>query len=328
MVSPAWRRLGIAPTEDKRAIKRAYAAKLKATDVENDPRAFIELREALETATWEADYLQYQDHVGEPETAPEPGPEPVEIEPIRDEELAVAEAPGPVEDEYEPEDSEHYHPTYWRWEPERQPETEADQERIVELLWGEAPVDDIAVELAERTHKILTSPEMERIDHASAIEDWMASIIAQAIPRADTMARIVVPHFGWEGEGDDWRQRYGVSAAAARFRDLEALDRLARPDHRWHAAWTLLRQPPPDAAEWKRVAAHRAEILALIVSIRHHTPALEHELDANHVAQWEPALADQAGSTPVEGRTWGIAWYWWVFILLYGFLQLARGIGG
>jgi len=169
---------------------------------------------------------------------------------------------------------------------------------------------------------------MEQIDHASAIEDWMASIIAQAIPRSDTMARIAVPHFGWEEHADDWRQRYGVSAAAARLRDLDALDRLSRPEHRWHRAFQLLRQPPPDALGWKEISKHKPEILALLESIRHHTPALEHELNADHVAQWEPALAAQAGGQPAERKSWGIAWYWWVFIMLYGFLQLARGIGG
>ena len=46
-----WEILGIAPTEDRRAIRSAYAARLKAIDPEADPKAFIALREALEAAS-------------------------------------------------------------------------------------------------------------------------------------------------------------------------------------------------------------------------------------------------------------------------------------
>jgi hypothetical protein len=321
---PAWAVLGIAPTEDKRAIKRAYAAKLKATDVDKDPKAFIALRQALDEATWDSEYLQYAQEdeadVGllEPETA-------TEIAPISDEEIQPV--PLPVADELAPvddDDDQDEDPSYWRWEPQRQPATEADQERIIELLWSETPVAEIEIELVERTHAILTAEEMENIDHASSIEDWMASIIAQSIPRSDAMGRVAVPHFGWADQVDNWRTRYGVSAAAARFADLEALDRLENTSHQWHDAWVALKQPPPDAYGWKAVSKHRADIIALMASIRYHSPALESELNAEHVALWEAAIS--GGNTQAAEKSKGFSW-WWVFWAVFALFQLARFIG-
>ena len=45
-----WDILGLAPDADVRAIKRAYAAKLKQSRPEDDPEAFSELRSAYEQA--------------------------------------------------------------------------------------------------------------------------------------------------------------------------------------------------------------------------------------------------------------------------------------
>lgn len=50
MSSSCWEILGLEPTNDERAIKRAYAVRLKSVDVDAQPREFQELREAYETA--------------------------------------------------------------------------------------------------------------------------------------------------------------------------------------------------------------------------------------------------------------------------------------
>jgi hypothetical protein len=50
-----WDELGIRPCDDPKAIRRAYAARLKKLDLDRDPAAFARLREALEWALAEID---------------------------------------------------------------------------------------------------------------------------------------------------------------------------------------------------------------------------------------------------------------------------------
>ncbi len=56
----AWQRLGIEPTDNQREIKKAYAKQLKLIDQDTQPEEFILLREALETAQFEAENLIYE----------------------------------------------------------------------------------------------------------------------------------------------------------------------------------------------------------------------------------------------------------------------------
>ena len=91
----AWTRLGLPRTADVAEIRRAYAKRLKAIDVENDPAAFIALRQALEWALSEAAARQNEGQYGEEESAeagdwayeeeyrytPPPRPTPVTVRP-------------------------------------------------------------------------------------------------------------------------------------------------------------------------------------------------------------------------------------------------------
>jgi hypothetical protein len=64
-VSP-WQELGIAPTDDESAIRRAYAVRLKRTRPEDDPEGFRRLRTAYEAALAITRYKQQRVGVRSP----------------------------------------------------------------------------------------------------------------------------------------------------------------------------------------------------------------------------------------------------------------------
>ncbi|MEC7119814.1 MAG: hypothetical protein VXW65_07930 [Pseudomonadota bacterium] len=55
-IHPCWQVLAIEPTTDQRAIRRAYAKKLKTIDQDLEPARFIALRDALDAAFLDAEY--------------------------------------------------------------------------------------------------------------------------------------------------------------------------------------------------------------------------------------------------------------------------------
>ena len=75
-----WEIVGIEPTDDRRAIKRAYAKKLKLHRPDEDPEGFQQLNEAYEYIVENLDYLLAIENA-EPkasENTPEPQTEPVQ----------------------------------------------------------------------------------------------------------------------------------------------------------------------------------------------------------------------------------------------------------
>jgi hypothetical protein len=72
MDKTVWEILGVEATTDERAIKRAYATKLKLTPPEVDPAGYMKLREAYENAK---NYAQFQQRRAELESAAAEQPE-------------------------------------------------------------------------------------------------------------------------------------------------------------------------------------------------------------------------------------------------------------
>ncbi len=285
-----WRTLGIARTDDARAIRKAYAAKLKTIDVDADPNAFIALREARDralarlagaTAATQSVSLEpaFADHHEPPSCVDQPAQPTLQA---RDE----------------------------------QAERDRQSARFIHLealLFGEEEPDP--EELTAATRAILEHPEMGHVDHAGSVEDWLAAILCDAVPRSDPVLPLTARHFGWENELGTIHQRYALAAAAGRADDLLCLERLRDPSHRWHAAFALLSRPAPPGVRpaLEMRLRHKSSIAELLESLRFHNPGVEVEaLDRGHVAMWNMELAS---NPPLPANAPRISWFSWLALV-------------
>ena len=99
-VTAAFERLGLAPTRDAKAIKRAYAAALKAIDQGSEREAFERLRQAYEQAlAWAAQTDDEQESEDEPDISPHSPPVAPPADPPRMDEPLPAATVSPTPDE-------------------------------------------------------------------------------------------------------------------------------------------------------------------------------------------------------------------------------------
>lgn len=103
MYTSDWEQLGIAPTRDLVAIKRAYAVRLKLTRPDDDAEAYQALRGAYERAQYWARYVEDEDEdENDEDTADESPDTSVEVAPMVEAQAPVA-PPAAVAPEPEPE---------------------------------------------------------------------------------------------------------------------------------------------------------------------------------------------------------------------------------
>lgn len=271
-----WALLGIAPTDDPREIKRAYARTLKTVDVDADPAAFIALRQAMEAATewgtktpwWEEDQSDealagVMSQVGEGDGT-----------------LAAGPDDGGYNDDDEYADSED-----WRtWRPQRPVfATEGPGPAVGELedlLYAEAAPDP------ERVHALgqvlLAHPDLDHVDQAVAVERWLAEAIANNFPRSDPLIGPALARFGWKDHArlSDW----SIGRIIQRRDDLAFRQLLGRTGHPHGRAFAELSGPPRRKLGLTDfgLASKVWDFLAFLPA----RPTLESDLDPESVAWW------------------------------------------
>lgn len=189
-VTDAWQLLGLAPTEDGREVKRAYARLLKQIDVHADPDAFIRLRAARELALrWGAEIPEW-----ERETDENGANDDSWSDDALDWNYLLADGlcldangdlcrPGQAAPA----------PTY-------RPTTDSDKLRaavdsLEAALNGDFAVDPQQVEIAGIA--LLELCAEAQVDEAARIEEWLLAAMAAAIPRSDPLIDAAARQFGW-----------------------------------------------------------------------------------------------------------------------------------
>lgn len=270
-----WDLLGIEPTDDRREVKRAYSRALKQIDVDADPAAFVRLRQALDTVLeWgiRTPWWDEEDNSAEEDWS--------------------AEAAGMEADAYETEDDPDWHvATGWaqdRYNPIL-PESAAELQDLLStletLLFSPAPDRD---EVERLSRAILASPNLDNVDVAAAVEEWMASMIASAIPASDPLIDPALRRFGWERhrgvKGALW-----VQGVLDRVVDRRMLVKIAAPGHVHHKALKELQGPARHSLNplQSLLADKVADFLAFV---RTEHPTIEHDLDEAQVRWWDDYL--------------------------------------
>nr|WP_315384815.1 hypothetical protein [uncultured Sphingomonas sp.] len=234
-----WATLGIDPTDDTRAIRKAYARLLKAMDPETDPEGFAALRHARDWAMYLAEQQAQAEAAEDAESDPAAA---AEAEPD------AGDAPAPVADTAAPE------PVAAAPAPDLPPPDvapdlrgQADFEALQAL---HAMVFDRSrsvsqEEMTALAERILADPAMQNLAHADNVERFFADTIAQGTPRSDPMIDPAIAYFRWDSTDTELHRPPVVNWILQRARDRFFEVELSAQNRRMYRNLQRLRQAPP-----------------------------------------------------------------------------------
>lgn len=318
-----WSLLGIEPTGDARAIRSAYAARIKTMDLDAEVEGYAQLRSARDAALRLAKSMpspQAEASVEEPEA---PAPEPtswlhaapsltgvwpedtldVPVPPHGDAPLIDRLAPDFIPDGTVAT-GEPLAPG--RPDPFTAPLVEGQGDapgvgtdalqspfaRLAAMLDPDGPAGTAPLDEAEEVQALtLLKPVLDGIHWApigqqAEMEDWLAGLLARAWPRSAPLLEAATTALGWEHEWGRLDARPTMDYLGARLRGYRFQCKVQVPGHRYHKAWAELHRPGP-AGLMRFLRVSGGDVRGLLAGVRKNFPELEDHFDPQRVASWE-----------------------------------------
>ncbi|EJL31157.1 hypothetical protein [Novosphingobium sp. AP12] len=325
-----WSALGIDATGDARAIRSAYAARIKSMDLDADVDGYALLRQARDQA------LRLAKGMAPPPVEAEPDVEEGPIEPGEDSapptwrfsaltldgewaaDLALS-APAPAAtdqliDRISPDLSAKGGPGSSILPANtdsfaapllegRADGGDVSQEalqspfaRLSAMLDTSGPAGVAPMDRAEETRALtILRAVLDVVYHSNVtrqdeMEAWLLDMFVDAWPRSGPLVEEANTVFAWDREWDKVDARPAVAYLGTHLRAHRFHAKVQRPEHRFHKAWTELRRPGR-AGPLRALSANGADVRQLLAGIRKRFPELEDHLDADRIASWEGGSA-------------------------------------
>lgn len=259
-----WDVLGIDSTTDTKAIRAAYAAKLKALDVDADIAGYDNLRRARDCALEDARNPPQHDDgdfgLGGGDL---------------DQVVFLAASP-PVEEAQARQNE--------------QPVNEKP-DHFLALLFPDRAHSDTPLtreeydEAALLQQGIIAEAGDAAIDEQAGIENWLAHYLATAWPRSGPLVEDAVAAFGWGERAGRIDENPAARFLNDRITALRHMEELEQPTHPWHAAWKDLKQPGPRP---KRLLSGPRinDVVDLVAHLHTDYPELLDYVDGQRLASW------------------------------------------
>ncbi|MBT0667120.1 hypothetical protein HT136_01900 [Novosphingobium profundi] len=322
-----WSVLQIAPTGDRRAIRKAYADAIKAMDLDADVEGYARLRNARDLALQHARLEEdARPDAGSPEASAVPEGHSGPAWPLAAPRLSRSLSEGSVRVSALRHEDGHG-PSFGTVFPDRPSEPgvgatlelDANQslsaptllgygeiEAALGLIPGQSPFERLESVLTEDSAPHLEEParivasralaaviedaRSADISRQEQVENWLAGLLAGNWPRSAPLLEQATRAFSWQDEWHRFDARPPVRFIGAQVRAERFRSKVQDPAHRYHRAWRELNRTGP-AGPFRGLRASREDVQFVLSGIRANFPHVEEELDPARIESWnKPVL--------------------------------------